>query len=437
MKSFLYKVLLYTVVAALFAGLVYSQEGEGEGRRGNRGEKGGSADSSANGSGKEQQLAKVAILAFRNDTGSENYSYLTGSLANAIDSSMQKNFQYLRIPPEEANSKWEAVLREAAEADEAAGSGSKEDEEKAQKKAQKEEKKEAKKEDRDIMGDGLGIADGEGKKERQELRHMQELAGRIGADIVIYGNFTHDPELNEIVFNVSMYLAGTESSKAVPETRNVLDGTIFKATEKVGNTIVADIFEMIEDSKKRSEGEVEQVEGEKTALTIDSAVDRLSWNSKKFDFSLKAGSYLSPQMVDPYEIGALMGSFRFYLNSGFFVGTRGGFQSFSHTNDEGTTELGVFLGALSAGYAYRMNKQVQLFGQLNAGYYAGELRKFYEGFDDSQATVQNPYYGARLGIDILFLPYLYVGMGIEGNVLYDDPTPMESYGFDVQVGVTF
>ncbi len=380
----------------------------------------------------EEELARVAILAFRDDTGTKNFPYMPNSLSNAIDKSMQKNFRYERIAPERANAAWQEIQKRIAD----------ETQNSQESKKKKSEKKEEKRKSKESNGSGLGIADGEGKKERQEVKQIKELAETIDADVVIYGNFVIDPETSDIVFNVSLYLTSVEGSKLIPETRNAVDSTIFNATEKVGSTIVAEISQMVADYEKSSEKKTgEETEpagpGEKTVLTREAAIDKKSWNIKKYDIGLQASVSGSPQIDSTEPVLGAMYYFRYYLKSGVHFGARFGIQSFKQNNNTAFVEFASLPLALLAGYAYRPTNRLQLFAQVNAGYYFGELTTRYYDYPETVLKVRNPYFGGRFGAEYLALSFLYVGGGFETGIFYDDPTSMETYGFEIHTGVVF
>ncbi|MBX3721955.1 MAG: hypothetical protein KF713_08955 [Turneriella sp.] len=134
-------------------------------------------------------LAVVAIPAYIDTTGSQNYGYLSGSLTDAVDSSMQQKFDYAR-----ANQK--TVEGEA-------------------KKAWKANK---------VPSDA----------------EIRQIAAATASDYVVVGSYTLSADKKQIIFNTRIFIAPDKFINVTPLANNA-DATLFDATNKVATEIVAAI----------------------------------------------------------------------------------------------------------------------------------------------------------------------------------------------------
>lgn len=189
-------------------------------------------------------LARVAIISFEDNTGSENYKYLSGSLREAINNSMKKNFTYEAVEFTQTD----AVIKDLQKT---------------------------------------------GNVQKIDLATIKRAAKELKADVVVFGNYTYDEKENMVLFNVSIYLTMADARRDLELTKNMVDNTIFMATEKVSQNLVTNIKQMVEENRvkhavaqKENSTKVEDKKDEKLVLTKEDTNVGPTWNGKIFSWGI-------------------------------------------------------------------------------------------------------------------------------------------------------
>jgi len=169
----------------------------------------------------EKSLVSVAIVKLVNVSKQANYDYLSESLTDATQSSMDKKFVYFRIPADQVTDLY-------AEAAEQGGNPSE--------------------------------------------SSMRSLALKIDADLVIFGYYKTSAEKKgdsaEIVFNVLRTDKGTTIAK-ISRTA-AISAKIFNDIESIATTVVAKIADYRAEQIKESGIQEVQKKGEKIQFTRES-----------------------------------------------------------------------------------------------------------------------------------------------------------------------
>jgi hypothetical protein len=141
----------------------------------------------------DDDLAKVAILPYTDKTYTRNHEYLSESLADAVDKSMQEKFEYIRI-----------------------------DKNKVQKIAKK------------VLKFGEKITKSSG----------EEIAEDASADIIISGYYTFNEEENTISIHTTIYLKRANKFLSLPILINKIDSSIFQSTDKAATILIKEITQL-------------------------------------------------------------------------------------------------------------------------------------------------------------------------------------------------
>jgi len=159
-------------------------------------------------------LARIAILNFDDKTGTEDYKYMSGSLGDAVDSSMQKNFTYERVNPADVdkiiyNSKQKLIKEK-------------------------------------IQGPL-------NKKTDERLGFLKILAKELKVDIVIFGRYTFDAASQRMSIFTNVYYVAINEVADLPVVANLVDSTIFGATDKAAANIIAEIQKMASQASEKGD----------------------------------------------------------------------------------------------------------------------------------------------------------------------------------------
>jgi len=271
-----------------------------------------------------------------------------------------------------------------------------------------------------------------------QLILVKKMAKDLKSDIVIYGNYLYDDKTNEIVFTVSLYLVLSDSVKELDETRNVVDNTIFKATQKVSKNLVTEIHNMIEEAERLANeraGKKETAEPkkdekqtkvkEKVALTKKVAMaTALDWSSKKFSIGLMPGFLINDISAKncsvcetPLNLAA-----RFWIIPNVYLGANlsaGWINAKTIPLISGAPEWTSFTGLAFAGYSIPAGRWL-FSADIGGGYYLI--------LDNAKNLMFNPIYGARLGVEVLLADFLSIGLSGNAHMYYDSPKPVYMYG---------
>lgn len=170
-----------------------------------------------------ENLARVAILEFSDQTGSKDYQYLSSSIALGVDKSMKERFDYNPIPADTAKQRTANMLS-----------------------------------DRPLSKD-----------------NARQVASAAEADVVIGGTYTLASGGNKMHIRVSIYLTSTDQYIELPEFTNPVDGTIFQAIDKVAEKIIAKIKEIASRQQSTTADSNAKISLQRTAET--------SWRDKNFE----------------------------------------------------------------------------------------------------------------------------------------------------------
>lgn len=147
------------------------------------------------------ELARVGIVRFINNTNSNDFEWVEKSLPDAIDISMKARFEYVRLD--------EAKMQAAAS--------------------------------QVSPGKSVSTADG-----TTSARYSKEDAALIAktsqADILIYGNFVADHENEELVLYATIFNAASNRVIGQVENRTPINARIFKNIDQMASEIVSEIY---------------------------------------------------------------------------------------------------------------------------------------------------------------------------------------------------
>lgn len=170
-----------------------------------------------------ENLARVAILEFSDQTGSKDYQYLSSSIALGVDKSMKERFDYNPIPAETAKQRTVNIVS-----------------------------------DRGLSKD-----------------NARQAASAAEADVVIGGSYSLASGGNKMHIRVAIYLTSTDQYIELPEFTNPVDGTIFQAIDKVSEKIIAKIKEIASRQQTQTQDSNAKISLQRTAET--------SWRDKNFE----------------------------------------------------------------------------------------------------------------------------------------------------------
>ncbi|MDH4262463.1 MAG: hypothetical protein OEV78_05385 [Spirochaetia bacterium] len=318
-------------------------------------------------------LARVVIMSFEDKTGTENFKYLSGSLREAINNSMMKNFTY-----------------EAVEFNKT-----------------------------DEVFSGIESTENANPVKKGKLEIVKMAAKELSADVVIFGEYAYSEKDNMILFNVSLYLPAADVKRDMDLIKNNVDSTIFKATEKVSQNLVKNIKEIVNERHSKStvakkEADTNQVEekaNEKVVLTKeDAAMVAPSWEGKVFSWGFWVGTggglLLSADLSNAkyllvgYEWQVLAAYIRFYpdlynnLQVSFYADLGG-----RHVNGHGTYAFTGFKFIPSAGYSVSKKN----------------FHWFVEGGPGLESTNEGFMLGLALGAGAEWLVSKHYSMGLKAG----------------------
>jgi len=389
---------------------------------------------------KEDELARVSIIPFEDRTNSVYFQYMAESLGDAINTSMLKDFSYNRVVTAEVKkAEYDAVqeiIKENIKNKDKA-----KDKPPVKPVAEKppgqppKDVKTGDKNPKPVEGEDIKVEVTKEKtpeqlqKDAEQLELVKRIARKTSSDIAIYGNYYYDNETNELVFTVTLYLALSDSVKELEETRNVVDNTLFRATQKVAKSLVNEIHLMIEEAEKiASLKKGEKVDekkdapvvkpGTKIALTKKVAMsDELEWIVKKFSIGLSPGFFINlPPEKGTTGICAICQAqvalnARFWVLPGLYLGAKLDFgEIWSPTTSFGSSM--ALDGFAFIGYGLPTGRWL-FAADAGAGYFLISDKRF--------GLAYNPAFFARLGVEFLVTGSFSVGLSANGLYYYDKP----------------
>jgi hypothetical protein len=152
------------------------------------------------------ELARVGIVNYTDKTGSKDYEYLSESIANGIDKSMQEKFEYIRTDS---------------------------------KLTQK-------------------VAKNSKLTELLDLSGVRDVSLKTKSDIVIYGSYSYNKENKLLVIKTCIYLKTPDYIIFLPEVPNAVDSTIFEAVDRVAEQIVQKITLIAIEQEEKAKEVVER-----------------------------------------------------------------------------------------------------------------------------------------------------------------------------------
>ncbi|MDH4262568.1 MAG: DUF1566 domain-containing protein [Spirochaetia bacterium] len=164
----------------------------------------------------KSDLARIAILNFDDKTESENFQYMSGSLGDAVDTSMQKNFTYERV----SSADIDKIMYTAKQ------------------KLTKEK-----------------ISEKSNKKTDERLGLLKILAKELNVDIIIFGRYDFDQEAQIMNIHTNVYYVAIDEIADLEVVSNKVDSTIFGATDKAAANIISEIQKMAKQASEKSEAE--------------------------------------------------------------------------------------------------------------------------------------------------------------------------------------
>ena len=327
-----------------------------------------------------QELAKVAIMSYDDKTGTKNFAYMSGSLADAVDTSLKKNFQYKRIRSGKvklAQNKANLTMKNAS-----------------------------------------------------DIKKMKSIAQSTRADIIVFGAYVFDEKTKELVITTKVYLAGADNIRTLPVTRNVVDNTIFKATAIVAGTLVSEINIMIADLKRKRGEKIDEKQAKgKKKLTKDLSGDKYSWYSKKEGKGVSIMKTFEPDNTE----NAVRISFhiRKKIKNRLFTALSLDGILLSKFVDYASQTVETTFWALSVtatvGYMIPV-KRFNFFGEIGGGYFYGANEAIFPSAGGE--TIEDPAYNAiatiRLGAEYLLTPRISVGLITDYTMYYDNVSPIHT-----------
>jgi len=320
----------------------------------------------------DEQLAKIIIIPFEDKTGTTNFKYMTNSLVDAIDDSMKVNFEYVRISENDVNTQLKELGHDTI-----------------------------------------------------TLKTAKKMAKKLGADVIIYGNFTYHENSEVIGINLNMFMALNKKNRPLEEIQNKVDSTLFNATKIAAGKIVDEIFAMVKSEQEQrakagaKEEALKSAKG-KLVLTKNVLLSKVAWDSRKIDYNMQ---------LTFFPGGGINGgtgfSFDHYLRyapSKYFYG--------------GVT-IGTFLlrKVVQAGYP---NYQGGALIGINKSY--KRLNFYAEGFGGyALAYIKGPYYGSNVGLNFLLIPRRFFPLyaGLVTNYVNYKNAGVSGMGGGVSLGLIF
>ena len=325
-------------------------------------------------------LARVAIVEYVDETGTSSFQYLSTSLTEAVDTSMRKRFEYRRIEPSR-----------------------------------------------------VGSARAKNKK-RVSKEEAEKLAAKLDADILVSGNYSLNATKTRVKIYTNIFLREGAAWVNIPEVSNKVDSTIFNATEKVSARTVQEINRIAEAQANR---DPENKKAQKLKQKLEKGMSLApSWKSKKWIISLVLGPAFGVTVFDGAKNGSFGLSGRRVLSGSWYAGAALNMMPELHKENEGNFvafKNAVSISALG-GYSIDFYSRFRYFAEAGAGYYRANL-KLNAGTVSTVTAIGNPYMRFNTGIDYLVFQNWALGLNIAFDMYYDSPEPLITS--HVQLGFSY
>lgn len=270
----------------------------------------------------QEELARVGILKFSDTTGTRLFGYMPKTLRDAIDSSLQKKFEYTRVNPE-------------------------------------------------LIDRFQGRLPITRNLSEQEIR---SLAQATRSDVVVYGYFTYAQEKNVLNIHPFIYVAAEDRFLALNSTSSPVDDSLFEAVDRVASEVVRAM------AKLAQEAQAERKDGpHKHKITTDSLAKEQK--SPRIPWGLFAGLEVSYaailgelQKLIPNSLWLKLFVEKLFLKNILLGVEYRLFGSHIRQEFEGARQ-GLFMEylALTGGYLYPLRKDFSLVGRLALGWYGVQM----------------------------------------------------------------
>jgi TolB-like protein len=243
-----------------------------------------------------ENLARVAILTYEDETRTNNFGYMPASLTEAIDKSLQQRFSYVREEPSASEQHR-----------------------------------------RDIREKGLFTA-----------RDAALYCSKNNVQFIVFGKLNFDPQTKKL--KVTTYISqGTDKIRTLKERSNATDATIFALADKVADDIVAEFAVIARDQPVR---DATATAGKKVELA---RVVDINWALKNYHLYAGIGASIPTGAAkNALKTGVLLGFTGKYLFwRGLFGSINGTVIQQSLRNSTGTDPKLVAFSVLGGGgYAF-------------------------------------------------------------------------------------
>lgn len=343
----------------------------------------------------ENSLARVAVLPFQDNTGTDNFEYMKVSLSDAVDASLQKRFEYIRIAPAAAAETAKTIIKTKGLPDET---------------------------------------------------EFAALSNALLADIIIAGSYTFNKESNQLAFETAIYVHTDKTAARLAPVERTVDNTIFEATDQTAAAIVTELERMAREAREAKEAAKGDDKPEDTTTveeTDEKGKIRLEKEEVKITpvetqpvyqkWQLAAGLGVTKTMnvLDQFYPLGLTADFtlRYRLTPDWYIGGNFGaylFGADSDSNVAGTEMRYLSLQAVG-GYIIDLNQTNRLLFELGTGAYALQVGEY---FNDKTYGFIGFTPSARIIYQYQFSENLLLGGGIAiRTVINNNDEIINSGGF--------
>ncbi len=347
----------------------------------------------------DDDLARVALVPFSDQTKTNRFAYMPKSLGDAIDKSMQSRFEY----------------RKTSQAGIAAVTNN--------------------------------------RKSKPTVKLARRVSEKTDSDIVIYGHFNLDKKSQEIVVFTNIYLRDTGKAIKIETIRKPTDVTIFEAADKTAALIVAEINKLAQ--QQDDQGKKKEKYAKKPKARIARG---FSYQRARYEATLNFG--FEGTMGNDLGAGPHLHLLGRYFLLGYLYGEGG--IGFTQLRKDTSVELvsGTFTRATSefafgqvfagAGAYFILGRSFRLSAGLGGGYYRGKYRIDYDcddscsqifGFTNGeQVNVEQASWWAyaNLGIDYLIWHRLALGTEVFFKAYHDTGSKIQnSVGLSLRFSYVF
>lgn len=322
---------------------------------------------------KNKSLARVAILTYADETGTNNFGYMPNSLTEAIDKSLQRKFEYVREDP----AKSETARRK-------------------------------------IKASGILNA-----------TEAAQYCVKNDVQILVLGQFKYDAAKKQIVVDTYISLGSKENYRALPERRNPTDASIFTLADKVADDIVAEMTKIAKEQQLNAAKATPAQKGEKLELEKQVPV---VWAFKDFTANFAVG-VASPidDLKEPYApAGSIALSAKRLIWRGLYAGVFAQFFKLNSRESQSasfSSSLTAIPLTLNLGYSWFFWSDRWRFDvELGGGYYGGKFA-VNSGSNSSgdiySKTFSNPAGRSAVALHWLFSQNVSFGLEFGSIVLFD------------------